>query len=99
MGRIGTFFVRILQLICTTVVLALSICAVQWQYRNTVPPTTIFVTFAGAFGCLDCLLGLMAAVIGPLAGLFMLFMNLLAATFLISGGIVSLVSARARIAS
>jgi hypothetical protein len=96
MGRIGTFFVRIPQLVCTTIVLALSLSAVRWQYRNTIPPSTIFATFVGASGCLDCLFGLMAAVIGPLAGQFMLFMDLLTAIFLIAGGIVSLMSANAR---
>jgi hypothetical protein len=89
MGRLGTFLVRLIQLVCATVVLSLSICAVRWQYRNSVPATSIFATFAGAYGVMTSLLGLMAAVIGALAGLFMLFVDVLATIFLLAGGIVS----------
>ena len=92
MGRLGTFLVRLIQLVCTTVVLSLSICAVRWQYRNSVPATSIFATLAGAYGVMTSLLGVMAAVIGALAGLFMLFIDLLATIFLLAGGIVSLSS-------
>jgi hypothetical protein len=92
MGRGRTFLVRLIQLLCTTVVLSLSICAVRWQYRKSVPASTIFATFAGAYGVMTSLLGLMAAVIGTLAGLFMLGVDLLATIFLLAAGIVSLPS-------
>ena len=88
MSKFWTFFLRTIQLICAAVVLALSICAVRWQYRNSVPATNAFVTFAGAFGCLVALLGFAAVVIDVLAGIFMLAHDILATIFLLAGGIV-----------
>lgn len=90
MGRIITLFVRLLEVACTATVLGLSVDAVRWQYRNSVPSKTAFTTFAGSWGVLTSLLGVMAAVIGPLAGIFMLFFDGLTTIFMLAGGIVSL---------
>lgn len=77
-------------LIFAACVLGLSIKAVRWQYRNSVPSTNAYACFTGAFGCLVGLIGLMAVFMESIAGLAMAIVDGLAAVFFLAGAVVSL---------
>ena len=83
------FLVGCFQLLFAAIVLGLSIAAVRWQYRSDVPALNGYACFAGVFGCLAALIGFMALLIDALAGIVMICANMLAALFMLCGGIVS----------
>ena len=93
-GKIGSFFLRLVQLVFAIVVLALSIVAVRWQFRGGVPATNGFAAFAGGFACLAGLLGLLSVFVSALAGTIMSALDILATVFLLASGCVSPISAR-----
>lgn len=89
MGKFGSFILRVVQLLFAILVLSFSVNAIKWQYYNSVPATTGFAAFAGAFGLLASLIGITAIWATPIAGLFMALIDVLAIVFFLAGGIVS----------
>ncbi len=78
------------QLIFCAVVLGLSITLIKGQVFGSAPSQTDFSAFAGGWGMLAALVGILATtVLGMLEGIPMLVLDTLATLFLLAAGIVS----------
>lgn len=87
---LATLVVRILQIIFAVIVLGLSVHAAQWQDTGSIPATTSFNAFAGAFGVLVAVVGIAAIWVSAIPKLIMSGIDGLASVLLLAGGIVSL---------
>lgn len=81
--------VRVLQIVFCAIVLALSITAIRWQRYGSAPASTGYNAFAGAWGILTALIGLVAVFVTAIPGIFMGLLDFLAFIILLAGGIVS----------
>ena len=84
-----TLITRACQLLFTAIVLGLSISALRWQLYGSVPATTSYNAFAGAFGLLGALIGLAAIWVSAIPELIMSAVDAVASILLLAGGIVS----------
>jgi hypothetical protein len=87
---IATLITRILQMIFAIIVLGLSIRAAQWQEIGSIPTTTAYCAFAGAFAILVTLIGFAAIWIDAIPNLIVSGLDGLASIVLLAGGIVSI---------
>lgn len=87
---LATLITRVLQLIIAVIVLGLSAHAAQWQWEGSVPATTAFGAFAGAFAFLVSLVGFAAIKVSAIPSIIMSGLDGLASVLLFAGGIVSL---------
>lgn len=86
---LATYLTRGLQLIMAVIVLGLSITAAKWQGAGSVPATTAFAAFVGAFGVLVAIIGFVAARIDSIPNLIMAGLDGLTSVLMLAGGIVS----------
>ena len=86
---LATLITRVCQAIFATIVLGLSIHAVRWQKYESAPAVSSYSAFAGAFGLLTALIGLVAIWLTAIPALIMAAIDGLASLILLAGGIVS----------
>jgi hypothetical protein len=86
---IATLITRIFQLIFAIIVLGLSVRAANWQQIGSVPTTTAYCAFAGAFAMLIAIIGLAAIWFTAIPKIIMSGLDGLTALLLLAGGIVS----------
>ena len=79
-----------MQILLGAVVLGLSVTLAKHQVNGAVPSETGFGTFAGAFGIIAAIIGLVAVFVESVPGIVSLAADALAAIFYLSGGVVSL---------
>jgi hypothetical protein len=87
---LATLITRIFQLIFAIIVLALSVRAANWQQIGSVPTTTAYCAFAGAFALLVTIVGFAAMWFTAIPNMIMSGLDGLTALLLLAGGIVSL---------
>lgn len=87
---LATIITRIFQLIFAIIVLALSVRAANWQQIGSVPTTTAYCAFAGAFAVLISVVGFAAIWLTAIPKVIMSGLDGLTALLLLAGGIVSL---------
>ena len=87
---IATLITRIFQMIFAIIVLALSVRAANWQEIGSVPTTTAYCAFAGAFALLVTIVGFASIWLTAIPKIIMSGLDGLAALLLLAGGIVSL---------
>lgn len=88
-NMIATLATRLLQLMFAVIVLGLSIHASQWQNIGSVPATTSYSAFAGAFAVFVSLVGIVAIWMSAIPSLIMSAVDALASVLLLAGGVVS----------
>jgi hypothetical protein len=91
---IATLITRIFQLIFAVIVLALSVRAANWQQIGSVPTTTAYCAFTGAFALLVTIVGFAAMWFSAIPKMIMSGLDGLTALLLLAGGIVSLLPNR-----
>jgi hypothetical protein len=77
-------------MIFAIIVLGLSIHAANWQQIGSIPTTTAFCAFAGAFATLVAIVGIAAIWLTAIPNLVMSGLDTLTSIILLAGGIVSL---------
>jgi hypothetical protein len=87
---LATLITRIFQLIFAVIVLGLSVHAAKWQEIGSVPTTTAYCAFAGAFALLVTIIGFAAMWFTAIPRIIMTGLDGLTALLLLAGGIVSL---------
>jgi hypothetical protein len=85
---LATLITRILQLIFAIIVLGLSVRAANWQEIGSIPTTTAYCAFAGAFAMLISIIGLAAIWLTAIPKMIMSGLDGLASIILLAGGIV-----------
>lgn len=89
---LATLIIRIFQLLFAIVVLGLSVHAANWQQIGSVPTTTAYCAFAGAFALLVTIIGFASIWITAIPKIIMSGLDGLTALLLLAGGIVSLLT-------
>lgn len=86
---LATFITRGFQALFAVVVLGISIHAVRWQKYGSAPAVSSYSAFAGAFGLLTALIGIVSIWVTAIPALIMAAIDALASLILLAGGIVS----------
>ena len=86
---IATLITRIFQMLFAIIVLALSVRAANWQQTGSVPTTTAYCAFAGAFATLISAIGFASMWLTAIPKFIMSGLDGLTALLLLAGGIVS----------
>jgi surface polysaccharide O-acyltransferase-like enzyme len=86
---IATLITRIFQMLFAIIVLALSVRAANWQQIGSVPTTTAYCAFAGAFAILISAIGFASMWLTAIPKIIMSGLDGLTALLLLAGGIVS----------
>lgn len=89
---LATLIIRIFQLLFAIVVLGLSVHAANWQQIGSVPTTTAYCAFAGAFALLVTIVGFASIWVTAIPKIIMSGLDGLTALLLLAGGIVSLLT-------
>jgi hypothetical protein len=87
---LATLITRVFQLIFAVIVLGLSVRAAKWQMYDSVPATTSYNAFTGAFAALVAFIGIAAIWVSAIPSLIMSGLDGVTALLLLAGGIVSL---------
>lgn len=77
------------QLLCSIVVLGLSVTAAKQQVFSSVPTETSFSSFAGGFGIIVSAIGLASIWLHKIPPTVVMGIDALASVFFLAGGIVS----------